>query len=224
MTGLILQIIGLDDVDYVIHFYIERDRMVSFKKSELVKVYPKDGVEYYALIDGLERGHLMCRVEIFEHQTHLNEKKRLVEITGYTGYDIGHCGGDGRTLSCEGHEVGFKAVKDIPDGYKPIYIGVVKDIMDYSEITSNMVKGLEVCSVYTRHKELAVSEGDRVVVAVPYDDRMLVAYKDYGIGGMMSWGTSVMGANGVMLMIDNIPYRIFGEFMSVDGKLNIYIE
>ena len=51
-----------------------------------------------------------------------------------------------------------------------------------------------------------------------------IAYKDYGIGGMMSWGTSVMGANGVMLMIDNIPYRIFGEFMSVDGKLNIYIE
>ena len=33
-----------------------------------------------------------------------------------------------------------------------------------------------------------------------------------------------VNANGVMLMIDNIPYRIFGEFMSVDGKLNIYIE
>lgn len=224
MTGLILQIIGLDDVDYVIHFYIERDRMVSFRKSELVKVYPEDGVKYYAMIDGLERGHLMCRVEIVDHEAFWSDGKRPVVISGYTGYDIGLCGGEGKELGCNGYSVRFEQVEDIPADYAPFYIGAVKEVDDYAEITAEMVKGLEMCSARTLYKELEAEEGDRVVVAVPYDKRMLVAYKDNGIGGMMQFSTSIMGANGLMLMIDDVPYRVFGEFMTVGGKLKIYIE
>lgn len=223
MTGLILQIIGLDDVDYVIHFYIERDRIVSFKKSELVKVYPEDGVKYYAMIDGLERGHLMCRVEIVDHEAFWSDGKRPVVISGYTGYDIGLCGGEGKELGCNGYSVRFEQVEDIPMDFAPIYIGVMRDV-DYPNITAEMVKALEVCSAVTECKELETTEGDRVVVAVPYDKRMLVAYKDNGIGGMMQFSTSVMGANGLMLMIDDVPYRVFGEFMSVSGTLKLYIE
>lgn len=223
MTGLILQIIGLDDVDYVIHFYIERDRIVSFKKSELVKVYPEEGVKYFALIDGLERGHLMCRVEIVDHEAFWSDGKRPVVISGYTGYDIGLCGGEGKELGCNGYSVRFEQVEDIPMDFAPIYIGVMRDV-DYPNITAEMVKALEVCSAVTECKELETTEGDRVVVAVPYDKRMLVAYKDNGIGGMMPWSTSIMGANGVTLMIGEIPYRVFGEFMTVGGKLKIYIE
>ena len=224
MTGLILQIIGLDDVDYVIHFYIERDRIVSFKKSELVKVYPEDGVKYYAMIDGLERGHLMCRVEIVDHEAFWSDGKRPVVISGYTGYDIGLCGGEGKELGCSGYSVRLERVEDIPADYAPFYIGAVTGINGYAEITAEMVKGLEMCNSMTLCKELQVEEGDRVVVAVPYDKRMLVAYKDNGIGGMMQFSTSVLGANGLMLMIDDVPYRVFGEFMSVSGTLKLYIE
>lgn len=224
MTGLILQIIGLDDVDYVIHFYIERDRTVSFKKSELVKVYPEEGVKYYALIDGLERGHLMCRVEIVDHEAFWKDGKRPVVISGYTGYDIGLCGGEGKELGCSGYSVRFERVEDIPADYAPFYIGAVTGINGYAEITAEMVKGLEMCNSMTQYKELETAEGDRAVVAVPYDKRMLVAYKDNGIGGMMQFSTSIMGANGLMLMIDDVPYRVFGEFMSVGGTLKLYIE
>ena len=224
MTGLILQIIGLDNEDFVIHFYIERDRTVSFKKSELVKVYPEDGVKYYAMIDGLERGHLMSRVEIVDHEAFWSEGKRPVVISGYTGYDIGLCGGEGNTLSCGDYKVSFDAVQNIPADYAPFYIGAVKEVDDYADITAEMVKALEVCSAATECKELETTEGDKVVVAVPYDKRMLVAYKDNGIGGMMQFSTSIMGANGLMLMIDDVPYRVFGEFMSVGGTLKLFIE
>ena len=115
-------------------------------------------------------------------------------------------------------------MQDIPADYAPFYIGAVKEVDDYAEITAEMVKGLEMCNARTQYKELEAEEGDRVVVAVPYDKRMLVAYKDNGIGGMMPWSTSVMGANGITLMIGEIPYRVFGEFMTVGGKLKIYIE
>ena len=198
--------------------------MLSFKKSELVKVYPKDGVKYYALIDGLERGHLMCRVEIVNHEAFWSDGKRPVVISGYTGYDIGLCGGEGKELRCGDYKVSFDAVQNIPADYAPFYIGAVKEVDDYAEITAEMVKGLEICNSMTQCKELQVEEGDRVVVAVPYDKRMLVAYKDNGIGGMMQWSTSIMGANGLMLMIDDVPYRVFGEFMSVGGTLKLYIE
>ena len=223
MTG-ILQIIGLDNEDFVIHFYIERDKMLSFKKSELVKVYPEEGVKYFALIDGLERGHLICRVEIVDHEAFWSDGKRPVVISGYTGYDIGLCGGEGKELHCGDYKVSFDAVQNIPADYAPFYIGAVTGINGYAEITAEMVKGLEMCNSLTQYKELEAEEGDRVVVAVPYDKRMLVAYKDNGIGGMMQWSTSIMGANGLMLMIDDVPYRVFGEFMSVGGTLKLYIE
>ena len=198
--------------------------MLSFKKSELVKVYPEEGVKYFALIDGLERGHLMCRVEITDHEAYWAEGKRPVVISGYTGYDIGLCGGEGKELGCNGYSVRFEQVEDIPMDFAPIYIGAVTGINGYTEITAEMVKGLEMCNSLTQYKELEAEEGDRVVVAVPYDKRMLVVYKDNGIGGTMPWSTSIMGANGLMLMIDDVPYRVFGEFMSVGGTLKLYIE
>ena len=198
--------------------------MLSFKKSELVKVYPEEGVKYFALIDGLERGHLMCRVEITDHEAYWAEGKRPVVISGYTGYDIGLCGGEGKELHCGDYKVSFDAVQNIPADYAPFYIGAVTGINGYAEITAEMVKGLEMCNSLTQYKELEAEEGDRVVVAVPYDKRMLVAYKDNGIGGMMQWSTSIMGANGLMLMIDDVPYMVFGEFMSVGGTLKLYIE
>lgn len=198
--------------------------MVSFKKSELVKVYPEDGVKYYAMIDGLERGHLMCRVEIVDHEAFWKDGKRPVVISGYTGYDIGLCGGEGKELHCGDYKVSFDAVQNIPADYAPFYIGAVTGINGYEEITAEIVKSLEMCNSMTQCKELQVEEGDRVVVAVPYDKRILVAYKDNGIGGMMPWSTSIMGANGLMLMIDDLPYRVFGEFMSVGGTLKLYIE
>ena len=165
MTGLILQIIGLDNEDFVIHFYIEREREISLKKSELVKVYPKDGVKYYALIDGLGRGHLMCRVEIVDNEAYWNERKRPVVISGYTGYDIGLCGGEGRTLNCGDYEVTFKAVQNIDKNERGVFAGVID--VDFDALTEEIILELPV----TTDDEFAIeaSSGNRIVVAVPYD-------------------------------------------------------
>lgn len=70
---------------------------------------------------------------------------------------------------------------------------------------------------------LNIEGGDRLVVAIPAD-RDLVAYKDNGFGGKVPFSTSVMGANGMELKINDIKYKLYGEFITVGGELKIYIE
>lgn len=216
MTGLILQIIGLDNEDFVIHFYIEREKMLSFKKSELVKVYPEEGVKYYAMIDGLERGHLMCRVEIVDHEAYWKERTRPVVISGYTGYDIGLCGGEGNELSCSGYKVKFKAVQDIDKNARGVFAGVVNT--SFNELTEEKIMALPITT------ELSFSidarKGERVIVAVPFDGE--VAKKDDGFGGRMPFNLST-GVNGMQMYVDGVLYRIYGELCIVDGKYKIYI-
>ena len=217
MTGLILQIIGLDDVDYVIHFYIERDKVISFEKSELVKVYPKDGVKYYAMIDGLERGHLMARVEIVDHEAYWNERKRPVVISGYTGYDIGLCGGEGNTLGCSGYEVTFKAVQDIEKNERGVFAGVVN--VGFDRLTEDDVMALPT----TAEKEFTIDakKGEHVIVAVPFDGEE--AKKDDGLGGKIQFNSAISGVNGMQMYVDDVLYRVYGELCIVDGKYKIYI-
>lgn len=217
MTGLILQIIGLDNEDFVIHFYIEREREISLKKSELVKVYPKDGVKYYALIDGLGRGHLMCRVEIVDNEAYWNERKRPVVISGYTGYDIGLCGGEGRTLNCGDYEVTFKAVQNIDKNERGVFAGVID--VDFDALTEEIILELPV----TTDDEFAIeaSSGNRIVVAVPYDGGE--AKKDNGFGKKMPFSTSVDGVNGRQFEVNDVLYRVYGELCLVEGKYKIYI-
>lgn len=227
MTGIILKIGGISDLDCSLEFYIERENALRFKKEELTRVLVENGdAEYYALIDAdlLGRGHLMCRVEIVDKEMTWCEKTRPVVVTGFTGYTI-PCMGEGRSISCGDYVVSFEKVSDVPVNVDAkIYIGSVKEwITGYEYLTETMVKGLSAKNVAAERYMFNVTQGDRLVVAVPYD-RDLKACKDNGFGEMMPFSTSVMGANGdIELVIDGVRYKIYGEFITVSGVIFVYV-
>ena len=227
MTELIIKVEGIENVDFSIFFYVEKDKTIGFKKEELIKVYRRGGVEYYAPVDAdcLGRGHLMAAVEIEEKEPAYPGRIRRVTVSGFTGYSI-PCLGEGNTLECGGYEVSFKRVRDIPksEGTK-IFIGTIKNrVVGYEYITEKMISGLPAYLVEPMTKNVKVTEGDRLVVAIPVDWD-LEALKDDGLGGRMPFCTSIMGANGeVEVKIEGIRYRLFGEFFVVDGNVKIYIE
>ena len=191
--------------------------MLSFKKSELVKVYPEEGVKYFALIDGLERGHLMCRVEIVDHEAYWNERKRPVVISGYTGYDIGLCGGEGKELGCSGYSVRLERVEDIPKNERGVFAGVTN--VGFGELNSDIIMGLPV----TAENEFIIDakKGERVIIAVPFDGEE--AKKDDGFGGKIPFSSIISGENGMAMYVDGVLYRIYGELCLVDGVYKIYI-
>ena len=221
MTGLILKIDGIGNADAV-EFYIERENTIRFTKDELVKVYRNNGVEYYALIDAdrLGRGHLMCSVEFTDREAQWN---RPVVVRGFTGYTI-PCMGEGNTIACGDYVVSFKKENDIPknDGTN-IYYGTIGEPVGLSEITGAMLRGLNALPIEPAKLNVEVKKGDKVVVAIPKDQE-LEAYKDNGFGEAVKFGNSVMGANGeVEMENDDVRYKIYGEFVLVDGNIKIYI-
>lgn len=219
MTGIILQIIGLDNEDYVIRFYIERDKVVSFKKSELVKVFPEEGVQYYALIDAdkIGRGHLMCRVEITDKEAYWNGRVRPVVISGYTGYDVGVCEGEGRTIECNGYRVSFVRKVDVPKNMRGVFAGVTK--VSFADLAEDVILRFPARS--EQSFTIDALPGERIIVAVPYDGEE--ATKDDGFGGKMPFETEVDGANAKEMYVDGVLYRIYGEISIVGGKYKIYI-
>lgn len=225
MTGLILKIEGIADA-LSVEFYIEREKTIKFLKEDLIKVYKDEGIEYYAPVNANElgRGHLMAAVEFEDREPMYPSGGRRVVVSGFTGYTI-PCMGEGNTISCGDYAATFKKVKDIPknEGTK-IYIGSVKRwVIGYEYITEKMVKSLTMEEVEPIEQTVNVEEGDRFVVAIP-KDWDLKAYKDNGFGGKVPFSTSVMGANGIELKIDDIKYKLYGEFITVGGELKIYIE
>lgn len=227
MTELIIRVDGLEKVDFSIFFYVDRERTVSFRKEELIKVYRNGAYEFYAPVDAnfLGRGHLMAAVEIEESEPAYPGRKRGVTVSGFTGYSI-PCLGEGNTIECGGYKVSFRRVRDIPKNENTrIFIGTIRDrIVGYEYITEKMISGLQAYVVAPMTKRVKVTEGDRLVVAIPVDWE-LAALKEDGLGGRMPFSTSVMGANGeVEVKIEGIRYRVFGEFFLVDGNINIYID
>lgn len=219
MTGIILQILGLDNEDYVIHFYIERDKVVSFKKSELVKVYPEEGVQYYALIDAdkIGRGHLMCRVEITDNEAYWNGRVRPVVISGYTGYDVGICEGEGRTIECNGYRVSFARKVDVPKNMRGVFAGVTN--VSFADLTEDVI--LKLPTKAEQSFTIDAQPGERIVAAVPYDGEE--ATKDDGFGNKMPFETEIDGVNAKEMYVDGVLYRVYGEFSIVGGKYKIYI-
>lgn len=225
MTGLILKIEGVKDA-LSIEFYIERDKSIKIYKEDLIKVFRGNDVEYYAPVDTnrLGRGHLMARVEFADKEIMYPEGIRPVVVSGFTGYTI-PCMGEGNTISCGGYTVSFEKVNDIPknEGTK-IYVGSVKKwVIGYEYITEDMIKNLAQREVKSFQDVLPVEAGDRFVIAIP-KDWDLEAYKDNGFGGKVPFSTTIMGANGMELKINDISYKIYGEFITVGGNIKIYIE
>lgn len=227
-TGYIIEVKIDERLDVQsLEFYIERGGEHVFKDAaDLVRIDTEEGTRKFALIDGMSRGHLMCCVNAVDHEPLWEGRPQVFRM--YTGITIGACMcDDGRTTSCGGYEFGFKIVNDIPkDSSARIYVGAVKSyVTDYSYITEGMVK--EYCSVLPVEPvetSLEVVAGDRVVVLAPRNEN-LIAKKGDGFGGKMPFDTGFMGANGdVILRIGHIDYKVYGEFMTVDGNIIISIE
>lgn len=236
MTGLILNIIGLEEVeDFALWFYIERDRAVSVRKKELVRVFTGGTVRYYALVDvaKIGRGNLICRVEMTDKEATWD---RPVVISGFTGYVI-PCMGQGQMITgdcvmgepqeirCGEYGVLFEKVGDIPknDGTNIFYGAVEAPIGGLEEVTQEMLKQMQAEKVEEMTRVLHMKAGEKLVVAVPYDYSLKV-YRDDGMGVPVEFSNSVMKANGeVQTMCDGVMYRVYGEFFLVDGNVKIYI-
>ena len=230
-SGYILEV-QCPDVDFSIEFYVERERSVKFIRDELIRVTTADGVKYFALLDteSVGRGNLMARVVLFDNEAHWNNKRPVI-MSGFTGYFIGNClCGIGGGFGCQGYSFAFTMVDDIPkDINSQIYYGVIKEwVTGYEYITEKMVGSLNRIAVGKFDTSIDVKEGDRVVVLIPYEEyltakKMSVFGEDFATS--LPFSTQVMGANGeITLYVDRIKYRVFGEFMTVEGKLFLKIE
>jgi hypothetical protein len=218
MTGLILKIEGVKDA-LSIEFYIERDKSIKIYKEDLIKVFRGNDVEYYAPVDTnrLGRGHLMARVEFADKEIMYPEGIRPVVVSGFTGYTI-PCMGEGNTISCGGYTVSFEKVSDIPKSDAVIHYGVTIDDFDRIDLRA-LSQAKEIKEI-----EVSFNAGEKVVILIP-QDREEKAYKDNGFGGKIPFSTTIIGINGdIKNMDDGRRYKVFGEFMTVDGKLKIYIE
>lgn len=230
-SGYILEIGFAAEEDFSVEFYVERERSLKFTRDELLKVTTDEGEKLFALIDSgkVGRGNLMCRAEVYDKEAHWGN--RHVIIHGFTGYAIGNClCGKGGGFGCKGYNFTFKAVDDIPkDINSKIYYGVIKErVIDYKYITEEMVANLTTAPVEPISASVEVKEGDRLVVLIPYEE-YLTAYKvsvlNDGVSAKLPFNTQVMGANGEMtLMVNGVKYKVFGEFIIVDGIINICVE
>lgn len=225
MTGIIFKVEGIEDA-LSMELYIERDKSIKIYKEDFIKVYREGKVEHYVTLDAdeLGRGHVQCRVELVDKELAYPGEKRPVIVSGYTGYTI-PCMGEGKSISCSGYTISFERVKDIPkNDDTSIYVGVISAwVVDYKYITEEMIKQLERKPVERAEYVIPIAEGDRLVVAIPYDQD-IKAYVDDGFGRPMPFKNPVMNANGeIQVRVDGIKYKIYGEFNIVDANSKIYI-
>ena len=67
-----------------------------------------------------------------------------------------------------------------------------------------------------------VPEACFIVVAIK-EGLNLVAKKDDGIGGLVNFDESVVGANGVRVEFEGEAYLLFGEYTIIDGERFVYV-
>ena len=68
-----------------------------------------------------------------------------------------------------------------------------------------------------------MEEGDKVVVLIP-EETAYTATKDNGMGERMPFNTSILGSNGEQrVTIDGVTYRAYGEMMTTEGEMYIYV-
>ena len=98
-------------------------------------------------------------------------------------------------------------------------------IESFRDITFDMINNTG--NVSTKPGERSVSvgyveQGKFIFIAIPviFD---LIAAKDDGFGGVMAFDESVVGANGVDIVLNGQDYLIYGEFVVVDGERKIHI-
>jgi len=223
--------LSMNDLNFALDFYVERERTVHYGKDDLIKVVDKEDSAYYAIIDTnvVGRGRLLCKATIEEEwQGH----RKKVVLTEYTGVSIGEYASYRTWRFRLGYRLKFMPEEGgilRPDAGAYIFYGkIIDSISSYNEITEDMLVSpgntiKKVQAGYLGKTAIEVQAGDKVVVIIPAESP-LRALKDDGIGGKVAFDTSIMGANGeVSLQVEEKPYKIYGEFLTVGGTLFIYV-
>lgn len=227
----------MSDYDFTLDFYVHTNRRQTLRKQDLVRIDMSNGSEFYAFIDSrkLGEGTLRCRAEIRDPQPQWAGGSRPVILDVATGKRIGGCGRTERVCACEwdeGYRISFNFVTGLPKAEVAyiFYGNLVNSITDYSQITQEMLvdpsnhivsvpagkMGKTSCGV--------MNEGDKVVVLIP-SDTGYTATKDNGFGSRMAFNASLLGSNGdATVIIDGISYRAYGEMMTTEGEMFIYVD
>ena len=244
-TGYIIEILIdsvkgslIRDIDFSVSFFVYTNRRETFHKSELIHIQMTEGDKYYALLDSRKvgSGELKCDITINDPEPRWAGGARPVILRHSTGKVIGApCGTSMYGNVCgeyeEGYKVGFNFVYGLPKpdlGY--IFYGhLVNQLTSYSDITSDMLVSPENHIISVDAGAMGktscgvMEEGDKVVVLIPVDTSY-TAKKDNGFGGQMAFNTAIMGSNGENIVnIDGVQYRAYGEMMTTEGEMFVYV-
>lgn len=231
------------DLDFSLRFYVQRNRYIQVFKSDLIHINKKEeGDLYFALIDSsiLGPGSLRCEVSIKDSEPRwMKSGMRPIKLDYATGLTIGShtsmastSGVNRRAEYDEGFKVTFNHVWGIPKASAAyIFYGhLINQLKSYADITPDMLidpsnyiqqvsagqLGKTSCGV--------MGEGDKVLVLIP-EDYSYTATKDNGIGGKVPFNESIMGANGdATIELDGVTYRVYGEMMTTEGELFVYVD
>ena len=123
---------------------------------------------------------------------------------------------------------------DVPEGlftyYGYIPYEVTGKITSFDQITYDMIKDSRSAMKEVKPNKMdktsigVIPEGVFMVIAVPAAGKFTVT-KDNGIGGKVNFNTTdSMGANGLDVIYNGNPYKIYGELVIVSGERFIYID
>lgn len=245
-TGKMIQVaidshrdISMTDLEFSMEFYVYPNRRKLISKNDLIRIDRTDGTSlFYVLLDTrtLGEGTLMCNVAINDPETRWKGGKRPVLIRRNTGYGIGNTPDSPSNAIqrewIEGYKIDFNTVWSIP---KPevayIFYGhLVNQLTSYADITQEMLVSPENHIVSVSAGKMGktscgnMKEGDKVVVLVPVDTSY-EATKDNGFGGQMPFSTQIMGSNGENIVtVDGVQYRAYGEMMTTEGEMFVYVD
>ena len=228
----------MKDMEFSLEFYVHANRRMQVSKDDLIRIDRNDGTSmFFVTLDTrtLGTGVLMCNIRISDPEARWKNGKRPVYIQRNTGCSVGGAA-DSPKYSIqkdweEGYKVDFNTVWAIPKAEVAyIFYGhLVNQLTSYADITSDMLVSPENHIVSVSAGRMGktscgvMEEGDKVVVLIPVDTDYK-ATKDNGFGGQMAFNTQIMGSNGENIVtIDGIQYRAYGEMMTTEGEMFIYV-
>ena len=244
-TGYIIEVsienvkgILMRDLDFSLSFFTWPYRREKYCKSDLIHVARMDGDSYFAFLDSAKVGcgELKCDITIKDPEPKWRNGARPVVLRQTTGKLIGVNPSITRhSLPCQSYEQGYRVSFNFvyglpkPDVAYIFYGHLVNQITSYSDITSDMLVSPENYIVSVSAGKMGktscgiMEEGDKVVVLIPVDTDYTAA-KDNGFGAQMPFNTSIMGSDGENIVtIDGIQYRAYGEMMTTEGEMFIYV-
>lgn len=244
-TGKMLQVIidshrdqSMQDLEFSLELFVTENRRKMISKNDLIRIDRNDGTSmFFLLLDTrfFDRGELQCNVRISDPESRWQGGKRPVLIHRQTGIGVNGAS-DAPSHSIqknweEGYKIDFNTVWAIPKAEVAyIFYGhLVNQLTSYADITQEMLVSPENHIVSVSASKMGktscglMEEGDKVVVLIPVDTNY-EAMKDNGFGGQMPFSTQLLGSNGENLVtIDGVQYRAYGEMMTTEGEMFVYV-